>query len=171
MKKLAYITIILFSFIATANSQQDPFSALKLRLGEEFQEPKVLWPFKMDGIEIQSVEIDYKFPFQDGSSDLIFHFSDFDLVKSSVFNLSKVDRNSLIEGFESGIPSNFSLDFQKTSDENFCRMISSGNEKSSKEIYLLFGEGETAELLYFKYAVTSEDISEILKIELNKTFN
>lgn len=64
MNKLTCLILILFWFIATANAQENPYSALKERLGNDFQEPKVLFPLEFDGMKIDEAKIDYKFPFQ-----------------------------------------------------------------------------------------------------------
>lgn len=100
-----------------------------------------------------------------------FQFTEFEEVKSSVFKLSEVDRKELIAGFESGIPEGYQEDFQNTSPENFCRMISGETPDTNKEVYLLFGNQETVGVLYFKFDSKTNDFNEKLKIELSKVLN
>ncbi len=171
MLKLVYLFTFIFGFGLTVNAQENPYSSLKNRLGEDFQEPKVLFPLEFEGVKILEAKIDYKFPFENGESDLNFQFTEFEEVKSAVFKLSDVDRSELLKGFESGIPEGFQEDFRKTSPENFCRMISSETSATYSEVYLLFGNEEIAEVLYFKFDSEKNDFSEKLKIELTKTLN
>lgn len=171
MSKLVYLLAFIFGFGLTVNGQETPYSSLKSQLGEDFEEPKVLFPFEFEGVQVIDAKIEYKFPFQKDEKDLNFQFTEFQEVKSSVFELSKVSQDDLIAGFESGIPEGFQEVFKKTGPENFCRMILGESADSYNEVYLLFGNLETAEVLYFKFDSDQTDFSEKLKIELTKALN
>ncbi|MFT4860360.1 MAG: hypothetical protein ACI9UV_001902 [Algoriphagus sp.] len=169
MRRLILIIGLTFGLQVSLNAQQNPYRAINKKLGILAVEPKVLWPFEMEGVEVESMDIKYEFPFQKDNSDLVFNFKNFEELKSSVFDLERVDRDALIKSFSAGMPQGFVEEFRKISAEDFCIMISDEEDENVREVYLLVGDQKTAELLYFVYSEGSSSLHSKLKIELNKT--
>ena len=149
-----------------ACAQSDPYEAVNKKLGQNAQEPELLWPFEVEGVTVNDISIKYEAPFKELGSDISFDFQEFEQVKSSVYDLDVVDRNLVIEGFEDGIPSGFGEALKRIDSENFIIMASKDESGSPEEAYLLVGSKDQAELLYFKYGENAAELHEKITIEL-----
>ncbi len=171
MKNIFYSLALIFTVILTACGQTNPYEAVNAKLGISSTEPEVLWPFEMEGVTVEDISIQYEAPFEEIGSDITFDFGDFETVKSQVFDMTKVDRDDLLEGFEAGIPGGFNEDFKRVADDNFCYLISKEGAESAEEVYLLVGNADTAELLYMKYGENASELHEKITVELSNALN
>lgn len=170
--KTLFNTLILFMVLVLgSNAQTDPYQSVNQAVGQNAQEPEVLWPFEMEGVTMEGMTIKYEAPFAEVGSNITFDFNEFQLVKSSVYDLSKIERSVLIQGFEDGLSSDFTTDFKKVNQQNFCLMSTKEVKGTPSEVYLLVGNGESAELLFFEYGENATDLHEKISIELSKVLN
>ena len=166
MKKLIYTTVLFLCATMMVQAQSDPYQSVNTKLGRDAQQPEVLWPFEMEGVAVEDISMKYEAPFKEVGSNITFDFNEFEEVKSAVYDLKKLDRNLIIQGFEEGIPEGFEEGFKRVDSNDFVIMSTKSGDKTPEEVYLLVGSKKQAELLYFKYGENASELHEKIKIEL-----
>lgn len=168
--KTVFSTLFILILVITAGfAQQNPYETLKQSLGAEQVNPSVLFPLEIEGVKVTDAKVDYRFPLEEGKSELILSMDDFKSLESAVFKFDVTDRAKLIEAFDAGTSKGFTVDFEKDGPVNFCRLISNGNNPD--EAYLLVGNEKQAELLRIVYPKNSKKLLQSLKIKLENTLN
>ncbi|SDD67903.1 hypothetical protein SAMN04488104_104633 [Algoriphagus faecimaris] len=173
MRNTFFLALGFLALAFTASAQNDPYTSINQKLANQAQEPSQLWPMDLEGIPVkdEALKLKYTFPFLSEDSELAFNFSQFKKLESSVYDLSKLNAKELIEGFNAGIPSDFKEDFSKIGSEDFCLMYSKAEKNQPKEVYLMVGNRNQAELLHFTYSQDAGTNHQNLKIELNNVLN
>lgn len=169
MKTIFSTVSILILVITAGFAQQNPYETLKQTLGADQVNPSVLFPLEIEGVKVSDAKVDYRFPLEEGKSELILSMDDFKSLESAVFKFDVTDRAKLIDAFDAGTSTGFTVDFEKDGPVNFCRLISNGNNPD--EAYLLVGNEKQAELLRIVYPKNSKKLLQSLKIKLETTLN
>lgn len=169
MKAYFLVIFIWVANLSVGFAQQNPYESLKSTLGDDQVNPSVLFPLEMDGVKILEAKVDYRFPFEEGKSDLVISMNEFTSMESAVFFFEKTDKVKLIEAFDAGTAEGFTVDFEKNGPQNFCRLISS--KQNPNEAYLLVGNQKQAELLKIVYPKNSKKMVQSLKVKLENSLN
>lgn len=168
--KITIILILLFTCsISLGYAQESPFEAIKSSLGENQVSTSVLYPLDIEGVKVTDIKVDYRFPFEEGKTDLIISMDEFKSLESAVFDLEEIDRSKLIKVFDQSSSKGFTVAFQKDGPSSFCRLIT--NNQNPEEAYLLVGNQKKAELLGISCPKDPEKLTESLKIKLETILN
>ncbi|GMQ28839.1 hypothetical protein [Algoriphagus confluentis] len=169
MKTTTILILLISCCLSLGYAQEGPLEAIKSSLGEEQVSTAVLYPLDIEGVKVTDIKVDYRFPFEEGKSDLIISMDEFKSLESAVFDLEEIDRSKLLKAFDQFSSKGFTVAFQKDSPSNFCRLIT--NNQNPEEAYLLVGNQKKAELLGISYPKDSKKLTESLKIKLETILN